>query len=79
MGDEVFADEELPAAFAGLRSNTNVLFVDEFGVWMTGLAPVRDARGEIVAVVAADMPPPDAGRARWRACAATSRRPSPAC
>ena len=35
----------------------NVLYVDEWGVWISGLAVVRDASGEIVAVVSADVAP----------------------
>ena len=60
IGDEVFADDELPEAFAGVALDTVVLYVDEFGVWVSGLAPVRAADGTVVAVVAADMPPPGA-------------------
>ena len=32
------------------------MFADEFGVWITGLAPIRDASGDIVAVTVADLP-----------------------
>jgi len=60
IGDEVFADDELPEAFAGVALDRVVLYVDEFGVWVSGLAPVRAADGAVVAVVAADMPPPGA-------------------
>jgi diguanylate cyclase (GGDEF)-like protein len=34
----------------------NTVFADEWGVWITGLAPILDATGSIVAVAAADMP-----------------------
>ncbi len=57
LGSEVFADEELPEVLAGGVPDVNVLYVDEWGVWVSGLAPVRDACGEIVAVVSADTPP----------------------
>ncbi len=56
-GSEVFADDELLETFAGEDPDVNVLYVDEWGVWVTGLATVRDPRGEIVAVVEADVPP----------------------
>jgi len=56
VGDEIFADDELPEVLAGRRPQVNTLFADEFGVWVTGLAPVRDAKGRIVAAVAADLP-----------------------
>jgi diguanylate cyclase (GGDEF)-like protein len=35
----------------------NALFADQFGVWVTGIAPIRDRRGDVVAVVAASLPP----------------------
>ena len=56
LGDEIFADEELPQVLAGKRPEVNTVFADEFGVWITGLAPIRDAAGGIVAAVAADLP-----------------------
>jgi len=56
VGDEIFADDELPEVLAGRRPQVNTLFADEFGVWVTGLAAVRDAKGHIVAAVAADLP-----------------------
>ncbi len=63
FGSEVFADDELPEAFAGAALDTVVLYVDEWGVWVSGLAPLRAADGTVVAVVAADMPPPGADEA----------------
>jgi diguanylate cyclase (GGDEF)-like protein len=56
LGDEIFADEELPQVLHGKRPEVNTVFADEFGVWITGLAPIRDAAGGIVAAVAADLP-----------------------
>ena len=56
LGDEIFADDELPQVLAGERAEVNAVFADEFGVWITGLAPIRDASGQIVAAVAADLP-----------------------
>jgi len=56
VGDEIFVDDELPQVLAGRRAQVNTLFADEFGVWVTGLAPIRDAQGRIVAAVAADLP-----------------------
>ena len=57
IGSEVFADDELLEVFAGATPDVNVLYVDEWGVWISGLAVVRDASGEIVAVVSADVAP----------------------
>jgi diguanylate cyclase (GGDEF)-like protein/excisionase family DNA binding protein len=57
VGSEVHMDEELPAAFAGQVADVNVLYVDEWGVWVTGVAAVTDDQGVPTAVVSADMPP----------------------
>ncbi len=56
VGDEIFADDELITVLAGERPQVNTLYADEFGVWVTGLAPIRTADGRIVAVAAADLP-----------------------
>jgi diguanylate cyclase (GGDEF)-like protein/excisionase family DNA binding protein len=56
LGDEIFVDEELPQVLAGKRPQVTAVFADEFGVWITGLAPIRDAAGDIVAVAVADLP-----------------------
>ena len=56
LGDEIFADDELPEVLKGNKAPVNTLFADEFGVWVSGLAPIRDAKGTIVAAVAADLP-----------------------
>ena len=55
FGDEIFADDELPAVLSGGRPQGNTVYADEFGVWVTGLAPITDG-DEIVAAVAADLP-----------------------
>jgi diguanylate cyclase (GGDEF)-like protein/excisionase family DNA binding protein len=57
IGAEVFADEELPQFFAGRTPDVNVVTVDEFGVWVSGYAPIRDENGAVAAVVSADVPP----------------------
>ena len=56
IGDESFSDEEILCVFADQPVDRTVLFVDHFGVWISGAAPVRDERGEIVAVTNADLP-----------------------
>jgi diguanylate cyclase (GGDEF)-like protein/excisionase family DNA binding protein len=56
LGDEIFVDDELTQVLAGERPQVNTVFADEFGVWITGLAPIRDASGDIVAVAVADLP-----------------------
>jgi|GEM_PF-377649 len=55
-GDEVVSDDELVEAFAGRELPANVLYVDQWGVWISGVAPVADADGNVVAVVSADFP-----------------------
>jgi diguanylate cyclase (GGDEF)-like protein len=60
VGTEIIADEELPEAFAGVDPDANVLAVDEWGVWVSGLVPARDFNGDVKLVVAVDMPPPEA-------------------
>lgn len=57
IGEEVLPDEELPEIFAGTTPDLNVLYVDEWGVWCTGVAPIYNADGEVVAVAVADLPP----------------------
>ena len=56
FGDEIFADDELPKVLEGRVPDVNTLFADEFGVWVTGLAPIRDAEGNVIAVAVADLP-----------------------
>jgi diguanylate cyclase (GGDEF)-like protein len=56
LGDEIFVDDELTQVLAGQRPQINVVFADEFGVWITGLAPITNASGDIVAVAVADLP-----------------------
>jgi diguanylate cyclase (GGDEF)-like protein len=56
LGDEIFVDDELSQVLAGKRPQVNAVFADEFGVWITGLAPILDAAGDIVAVAVADLP-----------------------
>jgi diguanylate cyclase (GGDEF)-like protein len=55
-GEPVLVDDELQAVFAGRQLDINVVLVDEWGAWVSGIAPLRDASGAIVAVVNADLP-----------------------
>ncbi len=55
-GEPVLIDDELQAVFAGRQLDINVVVVDEWGAWVSGIAPLRDASGVIVAVVNADLP-----------------------
>lgn len=56
IGDDTFADEEILRVFVEEPVDRIVLFVDQFGVWLSGVAPVRDEAGKIVAVTNADLP-----------------------
>jgi diguanylate cyclase (GGDEF)-like protein len=56
IGDGVIADDELLEVFAGGTLDANVLFADQWGVWVSGVAPLIDAEGTTVAVLAADIP-----------------------
>jgi diguanylate cyclase (GGDEF)-like protein/excisionase family DNA binding protein len=56
VGDVVVTDDELLEVFAGREFPANVLFVDQWGVWISGVSPVVDTDGSVVAVVSADIP-----------------------
>ena len=56
VGDESVTDDEFIEVFGGRSLDATVLFVDQWGVWISGVAPLRDADGNVVAVVAADIP-----------------------
>ncbi len=51
IGEPWFAAPMLERVLAGETLAANVLTADEFGVWVTGLAPVCDASGAVVAAV----------------------------
>ena len=54
VGDPYLPDDGLNGVLAGESLQTNVLTADEFGVWMSGLAPILDEKGAVVAVVSVD-------------------------
>jgi len=59
LGDEIYADQELPEAFAGMRVDAVALVVDQWGAWVSGRVPVMGPDDRVVAVVAVDLPPTD--------------------
>jgi len=59
IGDEMMTDDELVEVFAGRELDANVLLVDQWGVWVSGTAPVLDRDGRVVAAVTADVPASD--------------------
>ena len=64
LGEEVMADDAIDQMLSGHPVDSNVLFVDNFGVWVHGLAPLVGDDGEILAIVAADAPVLDQSEAR---------------
>jgi diguanylate cyclase (GGDEF)-like protein len=56
VGDEIVTNDEFVEVFEGRSLDATVLFVDQWGVWISGVAPLLDAEGRVVAVVAADIP-----------------------
>ena len=56
IGDEMVADDELLEVFADRDVDANVLFVDQWGVWISATAPLRDAEGHVTAAVTAQIP-----------------------
>ena len=55
-GEPVLVDDELQAVLGGRQLDINVVLVDEWGAWVSGIAPIRDQSGTTVAVVNADLP-----------------------
>ena len=55
-GDPWLAEDELARVLAGESLLANVLNADDYGVWVSGIAPVQDAEGEVVAAVTVDEP-----------------------
>jgi len=56
LGEDVMADDAITQVLSGRPIVSNVLFVDNFGVWVNGLAPLVGKDGEILAAVVADAP-----------------------
>jgi len=56
LGEDVMADDAIVRVLSGRPIVSNVLFVDNFGVWVNGLQPLVGEDGEILAAVVADAP-----------------------
>jgi diguanylate cyclase (GGDEF)-like protein len=56
LGEEVTADDSIAHVLSGHPIDSNALFVDIFGVWVNGLAPLTGEDGEVLAAVVADVP-----------------------
>ena len=55
-GDPWLPEDGLARVLAGESLLANVLNADDYGVWVSGIAPVLDAEGEVVAAVTVDAP-----------------------
>ena len=55
-GDPWLPEDELARVLAGENVLANVLNADNFGVWVSGIAPVRDEDGAVIAAVTVDAP-----------------------
>jgi diguanylate cyclase (GGDEF)-like protein/excisionase family DNA binding protein len=55
-GDPWLPEDELARVLAGKSLLANVLNADDYGVWVSGIAPVHDAEGCVVAAVTVDAP-----------------------
>ena len=56
VGDHWIAQDELAAVLAGGRSPANVLNADDYGVWVTGTAPLCASDGTAIGAVTVDVP-----------------------
>ena len=56
VGDHWLAQDVLAAVLAGGRSTANVLNADDFGVWVTGTAPLCARDGTALGAVTVDVP-----------------------
>jgi diguanylate cyclase (GGDEF)-like protein/excisionase family DNA binding protein len=56
VGNPWLPDDELARVLSGESLPVNILHADDFGVWLSGIAPVRDAEGKVVAAVSVDAP-----------------------
>jgi diguanylate cyclase (GGDEF)-like protein len=56
VGDPWLPDDELARVLSGESLAANILDSDDFGVWVSGIAPLHDAAGNIVGAVTVDAP-----------------------
>ncbi len=55
-GDPWLPEDELSRVLSGESLRANVLNADDYGVWVSGIAPLYDAHGEVVAAITVDTP-----------------------
>ena len=56
VGDLWLAEDELVRVFAGEDLTANILTADDFGVWVSGMVPLRDGDGRTVGALNVDIP-----------------------
>jgi len=56
VGDPYLPDDELAHMLAGEGLLANVLTADDYGVWVSGIAAIRDDKGAVVAALTVDAP-----------------------
>lgn len=61
VGDPWLPHDELAAVLSGDSLDANIVNADEFGVWVTCVAPVRVGDGDVAAAVTVDMPAVESG------------------
>jgi diguanylate cyclase (GGDEF)-like protein/excisionase family DNA binding protein len=55
-GEPWLAEDQLARALVHEERLANVLTADDFGVWVSGIAPIRDSKGTVVAAITVDAP-----------------------
>ena len=61
IGAPWLPNDELAAVLAGESLDANVVNADEFGVWVTCVAPLRAGAGDVAAAVTVDLPAVESG------------------
>ena len=56
IGDHWFEHDELAAVLAGSSLDANAFSADEYGVWVSRCAAIRDAQGAVVGALTVDEP-----------------------
>ena len=61
VGDPWLPHDELAAVLSGDTLDANVVNADEFGVWVSCVAPLRAGDGDVAAAVTVDLPAVESG------------------
>jgi diguanylate cyclase (GGDEF)-like protein len=71
IGSELYAEEAELSLYEGRRTDSVAVSVDEWGMWVSGYAPIEDAGGEVVAGISASIPALEELQASGRVSAAS--------